>query len=117
MGLKISHVCAMVCPMVAQTSTPFMTSQRGLTPTRLRGVWPGLLLLSAAAAASACKGSAETAQTSAIDEKAHPLGVLELPVALRTHDTAPANAHELEATTDQVRVNSTAVINLQKGFV
>jgi hypothetical protein len=45
------------------------------------------------------------------------LGDLELPVSLRSRDTAPTDAHQIEATTEQLRLNGTPVVALQKGEV
>ncbi|MET0388000.1 MAG: hypothetical protein ABW321_18655, partial [Polyangiales bacterium] len=68
-------------------------------------------------AVTGCKKEEETAAASATDEVGRPLGDLEIPVSLRTHDSPPGDAHRLEATTEQLRVNGTPVIALAKGVV
>jgi hypothetical protein len=59
-----------------------------------------VLLPLLAAEVSACKREQETAGASAKDEVGRTLGDLEIPVALRTHDSEPTNAHKVEATTE-----------------
>jgi len=107
----------MVCPMLAQS--PFH-----LSPVRLqhRRSVAGLLTLLVCPLSlvplQACKRQGEeTASASATDESSRPLSDLELPVSLRNRDNAPTDAHQLEATPEQLRVNGTKVIALQKGVV
>jgi hypothetical protein len=99
----------MVCPMFAlsRTSRSFASLGSGL-------------LLSLLCVAPGCKrGDSEQPPpgASAADEVGRPLGDLELPVSLRTRDPAPTDAHAIEATTEQLRLNGTPVVPLQKGFV
>jgi hypothetical protein len=77
-----------------------------------------LLVPLLAAGLGACKSKAEeTVGASAKDEVGRTLADLELPVALRTRDPQPTDAHQLEATTEQLRVNGAPIIALQKGVV
>jgi hypothetical protein len=77
------------------------------------------MLLPLAATGACKKGDADQAPpgASAANEIGRPLGELELPVSLRTRDPAPSNAHQLEATTEQLRLNGQVVIALDKGAV
>lgn len=94
----------MVCPMFAQRRTPY--------------IWTFTLWLTLALAV-ACKSGSDAPAPGASPEKevGRPLGEMELPVSLRTRDSAPTNAHQLEATTEQLRVGGTPVIPLQQGKV
>jgi hypothetical protein len=67
---------------------------------------------------SGCKKKeVETAGASAKDEVGRALGDLEIPVSLRTKDPAPTNAHNIEATSEQMRLEGRPVIALSKGVV
>jgi len=70
-------------------------------------------------AAVGCKPSSKEVAPGAspADEVGRSLGDLELPVSLRARDTAPTDAHQIEATTEQLRLNGTPVVALQKGEV
>jgi hypothetical protein len=54
---------------------------------------------------------------SAADEVGRPLNDMELPVSLRTRDPQPTDAHQLEVTSEQVRVGGTPVVALANGKV
>lgn len=77
------------------------------------------LLLTILCAAPGCKRGEDQPPpgASAADEIGRPLGDLELPVSLRTRDTAPSDAHAVEVTTEQLRLNGAPIIPLQKGIV
>jgi hypothetical protein len=75
------------------------------------------LLLLPLAASGCKKKEVETAAASAKDEVGRPLGDLEIPVSLRTKDPAPTNAHNVEATSEQMRLDGRPVIALSKGVV
>jgi hypothetical protein len=66
-----------------------------------------------------CKHAEETAAASATNAEAvgRPLADLELPVSLRAHDSAPNDAHQIEATTEQLRLGGAPVVSLEKGVV
>jgi hypothetical protein len=83
------------------------------------GSCSGLLLTILCAAPGCKRGDSDQAPpgASAADEIGRPLGDLELPVSLRTRDPAPSDAHAVEVTTEQLRLNGTPVIPLQKGIV
>ena len=92
--------------------------ERHHPPRRSAGLGSLLLVPLIAAGLSACKSKAEEETVGAAkDEVGRPLGDLELPVSLRTRDSQPTDAHKLEATTDQLRVNGAPVISLTKGAV
>src|SRR4051812_23361627 len=101
----------MVCPMFALSRT-----SRSLASL---GSCSGLLLTILCAAPGCKRGDADQPPpgASAADEVGRPLGDLELPVSLRTRDTAPTDAHAVEVTTEQLRLNGAPVIPLQKGIV
>ena len=98
----------MVCPMFALSGSP-----RSLTIL--------VLATSLALVGGGCsffKSEGEKAPgASAADEVGRPLNDMELPVSLRTGDQAPSNAHQLEATTEQLRVGGSPVIPLANGKV
>lgn len=75
------------------------------------------LLLLPLLAGGCKKKEVETAGASAKDEVGRALGDLEIPVSLRTKDPAPTNAHSLEATGEQMRLEGKPVISLAKGVV
>jgi hypothetical protein len=54
---------------------------------------------------------------SAADEVGRPLNDMELPVSLRTRDSQPSDAHQVEVTTEQMRLGGTPVIALANGRV
>jgi hypothetical protein len=103
----------------------FALSRSSRSLERLRNPQPAkitafLLLPLLAAGAGACKKPGTEPPppgASAADEVGRALGDLEIPVSLRTHDPAPTNAYNIEATTEQLRLNGTPVIALQKGAV
>lgn len=102
----------MVCPMFALSRTLRLPTLRFNTPF--------LLIAALCASAAGCKnGAASDAPpgASTTDEVGRPLADLELPVSLRSHDAAPTDAHNVEATTEQLRLNGGAVIPLTKGEV
>jgi biopolymer transport protein ExbD len=116
---KNASMCVMVCPMFAL--------RRSLTPNQrskfnCSGSLQSLLLvpivvpLLSAGALSGCKPSAdETAAASATEEAGRRLVDMELPVSLRTGDSQPVNAYELEATTEGIRLGGSSVLKLEKG--
>lgn len=53
----------------------------------------------------------------AADEVGRPLNDMELPVSLRNQDSAPAGAAQVEATTEQLRIDGAVVVPLEKGRV
>jgi len=63
------------------------------------------------------EGDKDAPGASAADEVGRPLNDMELPVSLRTRDTAPTNALQLEATSDQLRVEGKPVLALANGKV
>jgi hypothetical protein len=83
----------------------------------------GLLLTSSTIAAclalllalSGCTKKEEPPGATAADETGRALSDMELSVSLRSGDPAPSNAAVVEATTEQLRFNGTAVIPLEKG--
>jgi len=92
--------------------------ERHHSPTRFAGLGRLLLVPLFAGGLGACKANTEeTVGASAKDAVSRQLADLELPVSLRTRDNQPTDAHQLEATTDQLRVNGAPVITLQKGVV
>jgi biopolymer transport protein ExbD len=104
----------------------FALSRSHTRPERLRPAFEayrtGIILVSLALAGlttGGCKKAEnETAPgASAADEVGRALGDLEIPVALRTRDTAPSDAHKVEATTEQLRLNGVPVVPLTKGYV
>ncbi|MEY4575686.1 MAG: hypothetical protein RL701_389, partial [Pseudomonadota bacterium] len=105
----------MVCPMFARPKLPL-----GIERLQNLGrdcLLAFLLVPPLAITGTACKAKEETAAASATDEASRPVGDLELPVSLRTHDTAPADAHKVEITTSQLRINGVAVASLVNGAV
>jgi biopolymer transport protein ExbD len=86
-------------------------SPRSLTVTLL-AVW-----LASGCALFKGDGGEPAPGASAADEVGRPLSDMELPVSLRTRDSAPTNAHQLEATTEQLRLGGTPVIALTQGKV
>ncbi|MFI5306140.1 MAG: hypothetical protein ACHQ53_02235 [Polyangiales bacterium] len=62
-------------------------------------------------------GDKAAAGASAADEVGRPLADMELPVSLRNSDVAPTNERKIEATTEQLRIDGTPVIALDKGKV
>lgn len=94
-------------------------SNHRLRSSQLSGITALLLLQLSAAGVVGCKRAEEQAPpgASAADEVGRALGDLEIPVSLRTKDAQPTNAHKLEATTEQLRVNGAPVIALNKGVV
>jgi biopolymer transport protein ExbD len=118
MELKIGGTWGMVCTMFA-LSCPSTYTHRTFHILRRRQARAALFMLLPlmAASASACKREAETAAASATEAPARQLSDLEIPVALRTRDSEPTDAHKVEATTEQLRLNGAAVIALDKGVV
>jgi hypothetical protein len=96
----------MVCPMFALSGTP-------------RSLNILVLVCGLAAGCSLIKGgeSDKPPGASPADEVGRPLNDMELPVSLRTGDPAPSDAHQLEVTTEQLRVGGTPVIPLANGKV
>jgi hypothetical protein len=77
-----------------------------------------VLVSGSVAACSVMKGDSEKPPgASAADEVGRPLNDMELPVSLRTGDPAPTDAHQVEVTTEQLRVGGTPVIALANGKV
>jgi hypothetical protein len=98
----------MVCPMFALSGSQRSTVASGFLAA----------LLAFGGASAGCKSNdSETSASSATaaDAQGRPLGDLELPVSLRSRDSQPSDAHALEATTEQLRLNGSVVLPLSKG--
>src|SRR5215471_13989568 len=54
---------------------------------------------------------------SAADEVGRPLNDMELPVSLRKGDSQPTDAHQIEVTSEQLRLGGTPIIPLANGKV
>jgi hypothetical protein len=80
-----------------------------------------LCLICNVAVAAGCgwiKGESDTPPgASAADEVGRALPDFELPVSLRLHDAPPANARQIEATDEQLRIDGDPVVALIKGRV
>jgi hypothetical protein len=102
--------------MFALSRTHSRCIRPSVSPTALLAV---SLMIPLGIGLAGCKRDADQGApgASAADEVGRALGELELPVSLRAHDTAPTNAHQVEATTEQLRLNGAPVIALQKGEV
>ena len=87
-------------------------SKSPLRPLRLRHRAVTCLLL---LCVSACGDKPEEAQAAA--PAAPPLSVLELPVSLRTKDSAPADARKVEVSIADIRVDDQVVLTLAGGNV
>jgi hypothetical protein len=77
----------------------------------------GLGALCVLVLAGCSKQEEEVAGATAADEVGRPLADMELPVSLRTGDSAPNNAFTIEATTEQLRIEGAPVVALDKGKV
>jgi hypothetical protein len=64
-----------------------------------------------------CAAKEEPPGATAADETGRPLSDMELPVSLRTGDPAPTSAINVEATTEQLRIDGAPVLPLEKGRV
>jgi hypothetical protein len=72
----------------------------------------------ALAGCDALKGKDEPPPgATAADEVGRPLTDIELPVALRIHDSAPSDARQIEATDEQLRIDGDPVVALTRGRV
>lgn len=79
-------------------------------------VVPILVPLLAASGLSGCKKEGEeTAAASATEAAGRRLVDMELPVSLRTTDSQPVNAYELEATSEGIHLAGSPVMKLEKG--
>jgi biopolymer transport protein ExbD len=118
---KNASMCVMVCPMFAlrrsHSPNPRSKSNRyGSLQTLL--LVPIVVPLLTGTGLSGCNKSAEeSAAAAATEEAGRRLVDMELPVSLRTGDPQPVNAHELEATSEGIRVGNTSVVKMEKGFV
>jgi biopolymer transport protein ExbD len=103
--------------MFALTRTP--TSEQRTCQTPRSAALSALLLLPLlAAGAAGCKRDSETTEAPATEQGGRKLVDMELPVSLRTGDSQPVNAHELEATTETIRLAGSPVVSLDgKGYV
>jgi hypothetical protein len=79
---------------------------------------PVTLLLLSSVALSCHRGSEKLPPgASGADEIGRPLADMELAVSLRMHDAPPTDARQLEATTEQLRMDGAPIVALDKGRV
>lgn len=109
----------MVCPMFAlrRSHLPNQRSKsNGCGSLRSLLLIPIVVPLLTATGLSGCKRETEeTAAASATEAAGRRLVDMELPVSLRTTDTQPVNAYELEATSEGIHLGSSPVLKLDKG--
>jgi hypothetical protein len=83
-----------------------------------RSLIVSILVSYSAAGCSVFKGDDKAPPgASAADEVGRPLNDMELPVSLRKGDSQPTDAHQVEITTEQMRLGGTPVIALANGKV
>lgn len=112
---KNASMCVMVCPMFAlrRTAQPNQRSKsNGCGNLRALLLVP---ILASAAAAGCDKSAEETAAASATEAAARRVVDMELPVSLRTSDSQPVNAYEVEATSEGILLGGSTVLKLEKG--
>lgn len=83
-----------------------------------RSLIVSILVSYSAAGCSVFKGEDKAPPgASAADEVGRPLNDMELPVSLRMRDSQPTDAHQIEVTTEQMRLGGAPVIALANGKV
>jgi hypothetical protein len=82
-----------------------------------RSLIVAILVSYSAAGCSVFKGEEKVPGASAADEVGRPLNDMDLPVSLRMRDTPPTDAHQIEITTEQMRLGGVPVIALANGKV
>jgi len=115
-GSKNASMCVMVCPMFALRRSD-LPNQRSKSNGcgNLRALLLVPILASVTALSGCDKKAEETAAASATEAAGRRLVDMELPVSLRTTDSQPVNAYEVEATSEGIHLGGSPVQKLEKG--